>query len=184
MTETAQTQREDADQSDAEGAGQGPLRALAASVYGTITTLVAISGLTISHAVEQTVTPAEAIGVILVGGIAIALAHAMSHLVAGAATRRAPLQLGDLVAELSLSWPIVSAALPATAVMALTAAGLWSMDTGLSVALGVSIATLTLVGISTARLAETGTARRLVYVVAITAVGLTIATLEVVARHL
>jgi hypothetical protein len=167
-----------------ERATRVPVDHLAASIYGTITTLVAIGGLTISQKVERSLDPLEADSVILVGAISVSLAHGASHLVADLARRRAPLKARDVIAELRRVWPIVVAALPATVVLALSAAGLWSLDTALNEATALAVAALALVGVVTAGLAERSTAKRLAYVVSITMVGVAIAALEVAAHHI
>jgi hypothetical protein len=82
------------------------------------------------------------------------------------------------------SWPVVASGLPAAAVMLLTAAGAWSVATGLSVAQGLGVAILFAAGLVTARLAgEAARSRQLVYVLALPCVGLVIVGLEVAAHN-
>ena len=92
---------------------QGPPKAaawLAAYVYGTIATLVAIGGL----AFQKHLNAVSATGVIVVGAVAIWLAHTVSNLVARRATTDgADLHAADVMAQLRSSWP--SSRLPSRA---------------------------------------------------------------------
>ncbi len=153
---------------------------LAAYVYGTIATLVAIGGL----AFEARLNAVSATGVIVVGAIAIWLAHAVSNLVARRAREGADLQRADVAAELRNSWPIVSAALPAAVVMILAALGAWTAETGLVIDEVIGVLALAGVGIATAGGARRSVGRRILYVTVLTAVGLAIVGLEVAVHFL
>jgi len=162
---------------------QGPPKAatwLAAYVYGTIATLVAIGGLEF----EKHLNAVSATGVIVVGAIAIWLAHTVSHLVARRARDGADLNVADVMAELRSSWPIVSAALPGAVVMIIAAFGAWTASTGLVIDEVIGVVALAAVGIATAGGAQRSLARRFVYVASLTAVGLAIVGLEVGAHFL
>jgi hypothetical protein len=153
---------------------------LAVYVYGTIATLVAIGGLTF----EDHLNAVSATGVIIVGAIAIWLAHAVSNLVARRARLGGYLHTADVRAELRNSWPIVSAALPAAVVMVLAALGAWAADTGLVIDEVIGVLALAAVGIATAGGAQRSVGRRILYVTMLTAVGVAIVGLEVAAHFL
>jgi hypothetical protein len=153
---------------------------LAAYVYGTIATLVAIGGL----AFEKHLNAVSATGVIVVGAIAIWLAHAVSNLVAQGPRDGADVRPSDVMAQLRSSWPIVSAALPAAVVMIIAAFGVWTASTGLVIDEVIGVVALAAVGIATAGGAQRSPARRVVYVASLTAVGLAIVGLEVAAHFL
>jgi hypothetical protein len=148
---------------------------LAAYVYGTIATLVAIGGLTF----EKHPNPLSATGVIIVGAIAIWLAHAVSQLVGQRAKQQSDLHASDVRAELWSSWPIVSAAIPGAVVMVIACFGAWSASTGLAIDEVIGIVALTVVGMATAGGGRRSIARRVAYVVCLTGVGIAIVGLEV-----
>jgi hypothetical protein len=149
-------------------------------VYGTIATLVAIGGLTFEYRPD----PLSAGGVVIVGAVAIWLAHAVSHLVADWAAQEQPFTVRTVLARLRQSSPIVSAAIPATAVVALSWTGIWSVSTGLWVGEGVGVVALAAVGVLTAGGSQRAPGLRILYVVVLVVVGLFIVGLEVGAHHL
>jgi hypothetical protein len=147
-------------------------------VYGTISTLVAIGGLTF----EERPDSVSVGGVILVGAVAIALAHAISHLVVDWSNQssRTPFTGQTVVLRLREALPIVSAAVPALAVLAVARSGVFSTMTALYVAEGVGVVSLAVVGILTAREPSHSLHRRVAYVAALVTVGLLIVGLELV----
>jgi len=149
-------------------------------VYGCISTLVAIGGLTF----EQRPDDVSAGWVIIVGAIAIALAHAVSRLVVDWSKQdeRHVFDHRVVVGRLRETWPIVSAAIPATAVIALSQTRIYSTHNSLWVAAGVAVAALAVVGVVTAREPHHSIRRRVLYVVSLVTVGLFIVALEVVAH--
>ncbi len=143
--------------------------------------MVAIGGLTF----ERRPDSVSAGGVIVVGAIAIALAHAVSHLVVAWSLRSqgAPFTFRTVFGQLRQSWPIVSAAIPATVVLALSRTGLYTTSTALWVDAAVGVAALAVVGIWTAGPSRPGS-HRVAYVVALVSVGLFIVGLEIAAHQL
>ena len=143
-------------------------------VYGTIATLVAMLGLTF----EAHPNALSACGVIVVGALAIWMAHAVSELVGIRARHHQVLPWRLMVAEFRGSWSIVAAAAPGTFVMALAAFGLFRATTGLKLAEVVGVASLAVVGIGTAAVSGVSRWRQAFYVIAVTGVGVFIVLLE------
>jgi hypothetical protein len=152
---------------------------LANYVYGTISTLVTIAGLTFETNPEALTTA----GVVVVGAVAIWLAHALSQLVTLRAWQGLRLSRADVGHELRSSWPIVSAALPATVVFILAGTDLWSVKHAFTVAEVVGVLALAVVGIETAGNRDGPLGRRLLYAVGLVSVGVLIVLLEL-AVHL
>ncbi len=147
---------------------------LADYVYGTIATLVAIAGLTFeSHPGELTTA-----GVVIVGAIAIWMAHILSRLVSIRSQGHLQLTPSDIVAEARRSWSIVTAAIPATVIFILAAAHLWTIHTAFVLADIVGVGALAVVGIGTAGGSDRPLARRIAYVVSLVLVGIAIVLLE------
>jgi hypothetical protein len=147
---------------------------LADYIYGTIATLVAIAGLTFEVNPGALTTAC----VVVIGAVAIWLAHGLSQLVSRRAFGHRALTRRDVWAELRTSWAIVSAALPATAVFVLAGMGLWSMRQAFWVADGVGIGALAVVGVGTAGGPDRPLHRRIAYVVGVVGVGVAIVLLE------
>jgi hypothetical protein len=153
---------------------------LADYVYGTISTLVAIAGLTF----ETNPGALTTAGVVVVGAVAIWLAHALSRLVTMRSWRQLTLSRADVRAVLLSSWSILAAAIPATVVFTLAGLGLFEVRTAFIVAEVVGVLALAVVGIGTAGGAELPAGRRVLYVVGLVAVGVMIVLLESVVHLL
>jgi len=148
-------------------------------VYGVIGTLVALGTLSFRPDVD----PISACGNVFVGAAAVWLAHAAARLVADWA-RGEPLDLRLVVHRLRHTWPILSAALPAAAILLLSSAGLWPEITGLWVSDGVAVLTLAGVGIWVAAGSSEPPLRRIGYVVALVGAGGLIVGLELAAHYI
>jgi hypothetical protein len=147
---------------------------LADYVYGTIATLVAIAGLTFeSHPGELTTA-----GVVIVGAIAIWMAHILSRLVSIRSQGHLELTWSTVFNEARRSWSIVTAAIPATVIFVLAAAHLWTIHTAFVLADIVGVGALAVVGIGTAGGSDRPLARRIAYVLSLVAVGIAIVLLE------
>ena len=118
---------------------------LADYVYGTISTLVAIAGLTF----ETNPGALTTAGVVVVGALAIWFAHTLSRLVTMRSWRQLTLTRADVRAVLLGSWSIVAAAIPATVVFTLAGLGLFEVRTAFVVAEVVGVLALAVVGIGT-----------------------------------
>jgi hypothetical protein len=147
---------------------------LSSYVYGTISTLVAIAGLTFeSHPGALTTA-----GVVVVGAVAIWFAHALSQLVALQSWQNLELKADDVKRELRRSWAILYAAIPATIVFILAGAQLFEVKTAFVVAEVVGVLALAVVGIGTAGNRSRPLGRRLLYVGGLVSVGVLIVVLE------
>ncbi len=153
---------------------------LADYVYGTISTLVAISGLTFEINPGALTTA----GVVVVGAVAIWLAHALSQLVTVRAWRELQLTSADVSSELRGSWPIVSAAIPATIIFILAGAHLFKVKTAFTVAEIVGVLALAVVGIGTAGGRSRPLGRRILYIGSLVSVGVLIVLLELAVHQL
>ena len=160
---------------------QGPQSVawLADYVYGTIATLVAIAGLTFEKNPGELTTA----GVVVVGAVAIWLAHALSQLVTRRSWNHLELTAADVAGELRRSWSIVSAAIPATVIFCLAGAHVFTMHTAFTLAEVVGVLALAVVGVGTVGGGQRPLGRRLAYVVGLVLVGVLIVLLEL-AVHL
>jgi hypothetical protein len=153
---------------------------LADYVYGTISTLVAISGLTF----EKNPGDLTTAGVVVVGAVAIWLAHGFSQLVIVRPWQRLELRWMHLWDELSASWTIVAAAIPATLIFVLSGAGLWTVRTAFALAEIVGVLALAVVGFGTAGRGTGLSWKRLAYVGSLVLVGVFIVLLELLVHKL
>jgi hypothetical protein len=153
---------------------------LADYVYGTISTLVAIAGLTF----ETNPGALTTAGVVVVGALAIWFAHTLSRLVTMRSWRQLTLTRADVRAVLLSSWSIAAAAIPATVVFTLAGLGLFEVRTAFLVAEVVGVLALAVVGIGTVGGSERRAGRRVLYVVGLVAVGVMIVLLESVVHLL
>ncbi len=147
---------------------------LADYVYGTISTLIAVAGLTFETHPEALTTA----GVVVVGAVAIWFAHTLSRLVTTRAWRQVQLTRSDVRRELRGSWAIVSAAVPAIFIFLLAGLGVWTVPVAFVLTDVVGVASLAVVGIGTAGNGDRPLGRRVLYVVMLVAVGATIVGLE------
>jgi hypothetical protein len=153
---------------------------LSSYVYGTISTLVAISGLTF----EKNPGALTTAGVVVVGAVAIWFAHALSQLVVLPSWQNLDLKAADVRMELRNSWSILVAAIPATFIFILAGIHLFEVRTAFIVADVVGVLALAVVGIGTAGDSERPLGRRLLYTGCMVSVGLLIVVLESVVHLL
>jgi hypothetical protein len=156
------------------------VRWLSDYVYGTISTLVAIAGLTFETNPGDLTTA----GVVVVGAVAIWFAHALSRMVIMDSWQHLRLKPSDVARELRDSWSIVSAAIPATIVFILAGLHLWTVKTAFSVAEGVGVLALAVVGFGTTGASGRSVIRRILYVAGLVSVGVTIVGLELLVHLL
>ncbi|MGA2837668.1 MAG: hypothetical protein ABSF84_13820 [Acidimicrobiales bacterium] len=158
----------------------GAVHWLADYVYGTISTLVAIAGLTFESHPGELVTA----GVVIVGAVAIWMAHTLSRLVSKRSQGHLELSVSDIADEMRSSWSIVTAAIPATFIFMLAAIHLWTIQTAFVLADVVGVLALAVVGIGTAGGSERPLLHRVRYVVGLVLVGVAIVVLESAVHHL
>jgi hypothetical protein len=158
----------------------GAVHWLADYVYGTISTLVTIAGLTFDSHPGELVTA----GVVIAGAVAIWMAHTLSRLVSKRSTGHLELSASDIGAEMRSSWSIVTAAIPATVILVLAAAHLWTIQTAFVLADIVGVLALAVVGIGTAGGSDRPLHHRVRYVVGLVLVGVAIVALEAAVHHL
>ena len=153
---------------------------LSSYVYGTISTLVAIAGLTFeSHPGALTTA-----GVVVLGALAIWLAHALSQLIVLPSWQNLTLRAADVTLELRNSWSILYAAIPATFIFILAGVHVFEVKTAFVVAEAVGVLALAVVGIGTAGTRGHSLGRRLLYSGGLVSVGVVIVLLEVVVHLL
>jgi hypothetical protein len=160
--------------------GKPSVHWLADYVYGTISTLVAIAGLTF----ETNPGALTTAGVVVVGALAIWFAHALSRIVTMQSWQQLVLRRTDVTNQLRGSWSIVAAALPATVVFILAGLHLWRVKTAFTVAEVVGVLALAIVAIGTTGARGFSAWRRTLYVVAMVAVGVMIVLLELLVHLL
>jgi hypothetical protein len=158
----------------------GPVHWLADYVYGTISTLVAIAGLTF----EKNPGALTTAGVVVVGAVAIWFAHTLSRLVTMQSWRHLELHYSDVATTLRNSWSIVTAALPATLVFVLAGLHIFEVKTAFTVSEVVGVLALAVVGIGTAGGRDRPLGRRLLYIGGLVLVGVLIVLLELLVHLL
>ncbi len=170
---------EGASSTDGDGHHDRSVEGLANYVYGTISTLVAIGGLTFETHPRALTTA----GVVVAGAVAIWLAHGVSQLVVLPSWQNLQLRSHDVRRVLQGSWTIVTAAIPATVIFILAGVGLWTVRTAFVLAEIVGVLALAVVGFGTAGGRGGPVRRRLLYIGMLVLVGVLIVLLDL-AVHL
>ncbi len=155
------------------------MRWLADYVYGTISTLVAIAGLTF----ETNPGALTTAGVVVVGAIAIWLAHTLSRTVTVQSWRSLDLKAAEVADDLRGSWSIVSAGIPATVIFLFAGLHFWTVRTAFALAEVVGVLALAVVGIGTTSGAGPPV-RRALHVAGLVSVGVAIVLFELVVHLL
>ncbi len=122
-------------------------------------------------------------GVVVVGAVAIWLAHTLSRLVTTRSWNQMTIKRSDVRVELLSSWPILAAAVPSTVIFTLAGLHLWTVSTAFVLADVVGVLALAVVGVGTVGGRERPL-RRTLYVVGLVAVGVAIVVLESVVHLL
>ncbi len=154
--------------------GRGTVHWFADYVYGTISTLVAVAGLTFETHPEALTTAA----IIVIGALAIWFAHTLSRLVIKQSWQELHLRWSDVRRELESSWSIMSAAIPAVVIFSLAGLHVWTVHVAFVLTDVVGVLALAVVGIGTAGRRGGPRLRRAVYVFGLVAIGTTIVLLE------
>ena len=116
---------------------------LAEFIYGTVTGMVAVGGIQAGHDVSWR----QAASIIVLGAVAIWVAHAYSELVAHRVTAGRRLGAPDLLSVLRASWPIIFAGVLLAVPLSGAALGLYSVDAALFTSSALGVAVLALVGL-------------------------------------
>ena len=109
---------------------------IAAGLYGTVLVSATLVGLTSEE------RAGVIIAAVVVTALVFALAHAWALGLARSAESGMPFGPRALAHGLRHEWPMVEAAVPACAAVALAAAGVYSVDTGVTVAFWVNVGVL------------------------------------------
>ncbi len=147
-------------------------------IYGTIIGLVAVAGIDAAHA-----NWLAGLAVVVVGGVAIWLAHAYSTLMSRRITSGHRITGSDVAAALTGSWPIVSAALLMAVPFLGVAFDLYSMQIALRLTAGVGVLILALVGFVAGVVTRETWPHRILLVVLATALGLLVVAVELAIHH-
>jgi hypothetical protein len=152
---------------------------LSGFIYGTVTGMVAIAGLSGGHEVSWL----EAALVIVVGAVVTWVAHAYSALFSKRVIAEHRLDSHELGETLVGSWPIVSAGGLLAIPLLPVAVGLWSLGFALWVASLTGVSILALVGILAGVVTKETWPRRVLLAVFSAGLGLAIVAVEFVVHH-
>jgi hypothetical protein len=162
----------------------GPRRArlldgegVAEFIYGTVTGMVAVGGIQAGHDVSWL----GAAEIIVLGAVAIWIAHAYSELVAHRVSAGRKLRTHDLLSVLGASWPIVFAGALLAVPLFGVALRLCSVDAALVASNGLGVAVLALVGFVAERSEDWP--RRVMLAVLSAGLGLAVVAVELVVHH-
>jgi hypothetical protein len=152
-------------------------------VYGTIAVLIVIAGIDVSGIDMSGSRASAAPAIVLVAAIATWFAHAYAEtlglqLTTGRSTSRA-----DIGRALRGSFPIVLAALPATAMSVGALLSLWAPRTSIVLANGLALLVLAAAGWFAARGSGDTRFQSLVSALVSTSIGLAIVAMEVLVHH-
>lgn len=148
-------------------------------VYGTVTGMVAVAG--ISGGDEASWS--EAALVIVAGAAAIWVAHAYAVLMGKRVAVGHRLDARDLGEALRGSWPIVSAGVILAVPLLPVAAGLWSLDFALGASSLTGVLILALVGILAGVITHETWPRRILLAVLSAGLGLAVVAVELAVHH-
>jgi hypothetical protein len=148
-------------------------------VYGTITALVAISALNGKQAPS-----ARNAGIVILGtAIATWLAHAFSSLIGAHVREERAASRAEIVSTFRRSWRVVTAALPATALLVLAGRDVISVAAALDIATAFAIVALITVAVVAARRSGFNAVGVFLYSLIATGIGLFIVAIEVAIHH-
>jgi hypothetical protein len=163
----------------AHAAGEDLAERLQEFVYGTITALVVIGALD-----GKQLDSAGSATIVVVGtAFATWLAHTFAAIIGVHVRERRPVRRHEMVTKFRQSWRIVTAALPATAVLILADVGLISLRFALSAATLIGVVQLLGVGVVAAKRSGSSLFGVAVYAATAAAIGLVIVAIEIAAFH-
>ncbi len=150
-------------------------------IYGAMTVVIVIAGLEVTSATEQ-IGLTRAAAVILVGAGATWAAHAFSDVI-GQRLGGARTTLRDGLLAMRHAWPIIVAALPATAAMLLASAGVWPLRFAIELSYLISIIILGASGVAAGRATDLSVARSIAWGIGTAAIGGVIVAVELWLHH-
>ncbi len=148
-------------------------------IYGTITAMVTIAGLSESTDLGWW----SALTIIVLGAAAVWVAHAYSTMISQRLTLGRRLHGLEMWEAMRTSWPIVTAGFLVASPLLLAGMGLTSVDNALTFSNILGIAILALVGYSAGLVSKEPLARRLVLAVGSAAIGFAVVMIEFAAHH-
>lgn len=150
-------------------------------VYGTLTVMVAVGGLTGS---SEAPDPFYAFAAILGVAVATMLAHTFSAIIGMHVGMARPVQRAEARQVFRHSWRIVTATIPALVVFVLAGLGAFGTRTALRLSNLLAVAVLMGVALIASRRSGSTTFTTVVYVSLATLMGLTIVAIEIWVHHL
>jgi hypothetical protein len=144
-------------------------------VYGTITVLVALGALGGSLTPP---VPREAIAIIIGVSFATLLAHSFSAVMALHVSLRRPARSGEIGKQLSHSWRIMLAAVPALVTFIVADLGLISPVAAIRISLALAVLALMWMGLIAAQRSQSTFLGGVMFVGAATLIGLCIVAIE------
>lgn len=148
-------------------------------IYGTVTALVAVAGIDAEHVSRWD----SAVLVVVIGGVAIWLAHAYSTLMSNRITSGHRIEGRDIGHALQSSWPIVTAAALVSLPLFVAALSLYDMRTALYLANVVGVLILAFVGFAAGAITKESWPRRIALALLSSGLGLLIVAVELVNHH-
>jgi len=152
---------------------------LAEFVYGTVTGLVAITGIG-SHPAGG---PLEVAGIVVAGAVAIWLAHGYSILLSKRITTARRLTSTEIRDAFAGSWPIVTAGAVLASPILLSALGLWSLEAGVRASGWAGVAVLALVGMAAGAITHETWGRRTLLAFLTAGIGVLVVAFEFIVHH-
>lgn len=150
-------------------------------VYGTLTVLVAIGGLS---GTSEAPLPRNAIAVIVGVAFATTLAHAFSALIAVHVRERRTVRRDEFRSEVGHSWRIVTATVPSVVLFVLAAMGVMSSRTAMRLSTALAVGAMIAVGVIAARRSQSSWFGTVLFVAVATMIGMLIVAIEVFVHHL
>jgi pheromone shutdown protein TraB len=148
-------------------------------VYGTISTLVVIGALE-----GDELGRADSATIVVIGtAVATWLAHSFAAIIGLHIRERRPVRVDEMTDAFRGSWRIITAALPATALLVLANMNTISLRVALATATLSGVVQLVWVGIFAAKRSEFSLLGVVVYAATATAIGLLIVAIEIAAFH-
>ena len=162
-----------------ESALQVDAHRLSEFVYGTITGMVAVAGLSGGKDISWW----SAVSIVVMGAVAIWLAHAYSRLVTLRVTTQRRVAAHQIRETLTGSWPIVTAGALLSVPFFAAGGGLWSVETALLVSSLLGIAILGIVGSIAGRISREKPLQRLLIAAVYVGLGVFVVLVEFIVHH-